>query len=191
MKHYLMSKKILSKISYDIGFVKYIRYGEAMAVVMKSYDFSTNDEYLSMLEDVFEAFTEAIFRSVRIGGGRMGTAYEITYNIIFNMLGSIVLPLDYQIYFDAKTRLKEIFDEKKWPFGDAVKQDPSGKMRFRYEAYPLGDQTPTPSNKVVFPYGEGKNKNEAIQHAAEIAITELSKYNIKEKIPDPLSKKNK
>jgi dsRNA-specific ribonuclease len=74
---------------------------------------ATNDlrmrKMKSLLEDVFEAFlgvTEKILNT-RLGK-RIG--YPIVYKILANIFDEINISLRYQDLYDAKTRLKELFD---------------------------------------------------------------------------------
>lgn len=69
------------------------------------------------LEDVFESFfgaTETLIdERIRIGAG-----YSVCYNIISKILDDHHISLKYDDLFDAKTRLKELFDHFGEDFGE-------------------------------------------------------------------------
>jgi len=62
-----------------------------------------------LLEDVFEAFLGAT-ASIIDNQIKMGIGYAITYDILKNIFDDIPISLKYEDLYDAKTRLKELFD---------------------------------------------------------------------------------
>jgi len=123
------------------------------------------------LEDVFEAFFGAteklIDERVQVGAG-----YSICYGIISKLLDSRDISLKYDHLFDAKTRLKEIFDY----FGDKL-----GKLKYVTEK---NDRLHTTKAILVQPHrqltlGEGYAplKVDSEQKASEYAIRELKRLN--------------
>jgi len=93
------SKQFLSELSEKLGFGEYIQVAEVM----------THGKRMSLLEDVFEAFvgvTEYIIDQ-RI---HPGLGYISCYRILESWFNPIPIDLSYEQLFDAKTRLKELFD---------------------------------------------------------------------------------
>lgn len=93
------SKVILSQIADKLGFWPYIR--------------ATNDERekakKSLLEDVFEAFiglTELIVDEYFA----VGVGYVVVNDILTSILDTMPISLQFEDLYDAKTRLKELFD---------------------------------------------------------------------------------
>lgn len=99
------SKNSFSKIAEDYGFWDFIT--------------ATNElrlrERRSLLEDVFEAFlgaTEQILDDSTITeeGDSFGLGYANVYRILTAIFNDIPISLEYEDLYDAKTRLKELFD---------------------------------------------------------------------------------
>lgn len=126
------------------------------------------------LEDVFEAFfgaTELLIDS-RI---QQGAGYNTCYNIISNILDSQNISVRYEDLFDAKTRLKEIFDF----FGDKLgklKYDTVKEERIHYVTVVL--------NTTILGKGSAPLKADAQQRAAQQAIYKLKKMGFSKEIPE-------
>lgn len=99
LKISLVSKKSFSTFADKLGFWGYISASEQ----------ERRDKKKSILEDVFEAFFAAteILIDTKI---KLGAGYAICYNIITSLFDETEISLRYEDLFDAKTRLKEIFD---------------------------------------------------------------------------------
>lgn len=107
------SKQVLSDLADRLGFWAYIRVGETMSAGRR----------MSVLEDVFEAFigvTEYIVDSRLM----KGLGYVVCYRILESLFDPIPLDVSYEQLFDAKTRLKELFD---------VHRDAIGTVTYEYE----------------------------------------------------------
>lgn len=103
------SKQFLSELADKLGFWKFILVDEEM----------TPGKKISVLEDVFEAFvgvTEYIIDQ-RI---HPGLGYISTYRILESIFNDIPIDLSYEQLFDAKTRLKELFDIYKERLGMVI-----------------------------------------------------------------------
>lgn len=75
-----------------------------------------NNEMKATLEDVFEAFFGAT-TTLLDSRVRLGVGYPICYNIIENLFNKMDISLKYEDLFDPKTRLKELFEYKKFNIG--------------------------------------------------------------------------
>jgi len=155
LKINLISKKSFAEFAKQLSFWNFV-----------SADSETRSMKMDKtLEDVFEAFfgaTESIIDS-RI---QLGAGYSICYNIIEKLLDSRDISLKYDHLFDAKTRLKEIFDH----FGEKIgtlKYETDKVDRIHYVKAIL-----LPLNKVI---GEGSAplKADAQQRASEKSIRTL------------------
>jgi dsRNA-specific ribonuclease len=96
------ARKSLFDIGERLGFWNYITATEE--------EYSTKKK--SLIEDCFEAFcgvTEYIIDKIT----RNGVGYAIVYDILSNIFDDIPISLRYEDLYDAKTRLKEIFDKNK------------------------------------------------------------------------------
>lgn len=99
LKINMVSKENFSKLAEKLGFWEYISATE-------QYRYS---EMKPILEDVFEAFfgaTEQIL-DTHI---KYGVGYAICYQILETLFNEIDISLNYNDLYDAKTRLKELFD---------------------------------------------------------------------------------
>ena len=99
LKIHLGSKDFLSQLGQDLNVWNFIVKSELVKT----------KQLKKTLEDVFEAFfgaTEYIIdRRIRQCAG-----YDICYNIISHILDKKYISLKYEDLYDAKTRLKELFD---------------------------------------------------------------------------------
>jgi len=93
------SKQTFSKIADELGFWNYITAAEE----------ERNTKKKSLLEDSFEAFIGATeyLLDTKI---RNGVGYAIVYDILAKIFDDINISLRYEDLFDAKTRIKELFD---------------------------------------------------------------------------------
>ena len=93
------SKQSFFKIAEDLGFWEFIS--------------ATNDlrqrKMKALLEDVFEAFLGAV-ETIFDDRVKMGLGYSVVYKILENIFDEISISLAYESLYDAKTRLKELFD---------------------------------------------------------------------------------
>jgi len=72
-----------------------------------------------LLEDVFEAFLGATER-ILDKRKRVGVGYAIVYDILANIFDEMDISLRYEDLYDAKTRLKELFDMYESKLGPLV-----------------------------------------------------------------------
>ncbi len=110
LKHKYISKAALFEIAENEGFLKHILYGWEMRQLVNSRNPHHNKDYRSMLEDTFEAFVGTVV-AVIDGKTRNGVGNPIACNIISSFISRIDISLDFEIVFDAKSRLKEVYDK--------------------------------------------------------------------------------
>lgn len=189
LKHTLISKKTLSVFAEESGFFEHIRYGPEFQELLDRIPHEKNKEYKTLLEDCFEAFI-GVLVDVCDEGGRRGIGYSVAFKFLESYLDTVEVSLDFNVAFDAKTRLKEIYDRLDWKFSnksfivemlESIREDGSRYPYFeaRVIGYPHGDKTPKPTNKFVFPPGTGTTKLEAETKACEEAIQIMgSQFNI-------------
>lgn len=95
----LISKRALANMAKKLHFWDFV-----------SVNFDIRKKNMDQtLEDIFEAFigyTHCLFDHEYIAG----VGYRICYDFISNILNTIQISLKFEDLFDAKTRLKEIFD---------------------------------------------------------------------------------
>lgn len=164
------SKQQLSEIADRLGFWNHIRITETVSVGKR----------LSILEDVFEAFigvTEFIVDS-RIC---VGLGYVVCYRILKALFDPMLIDITYEALFDAKTRLKELFD---------VHRDILGALQFEYDKV----QGESVSQVTIYRVLENKkiqiakgrsaiNRALAEQEASEEALLQLAKEGFVREIP--------
>lgn len=164
------SKGQLFQIAERLGFWQFISASDEIRTKRKK----------SLLEDVFEAFfgcTEEIVNETihEIKGFYFpGVGYDICWSILSSIFDELQINIDYDFLVDAKTKLKELFDEYRdsnLKYKDI--QCPETKM-FISSVY----------NKEKF-LGSGKSplKREAQEKAADEALKNLKRLGIIKKIP--------
>lgn len=195
LKHNLISKKTLGMMAYEAGFEEHIRYGEKMKeCIAENPDITTNVDYLSMLEDTFEAFMAAI---VKVANRVLGCGgYEIAKRILDSFLNVHDISLEPKKVFDAITRLKELYESRnlgiRWPIAQAYRKTKleDGSFEVIVYGWPHGDRKPTPQNRAQLCRVLGKTKDDTSQAAAEKAIEILERsYKISELPPNPYKDK--
>jgi dsRNA-specific ribonuclease len=142
-----------------------------------------NTKKKKTLEDVFEAFigaTELIIdNKIRRGAG-----YEICYCIIENIFDQIKISLKYEDLFDAKTRLKEVFDFfPKDSIGTVVYESTRQEPFSVVTIYRV-----IRSQKQRLGVGKAALKVDAEQVAAKAAIEEMKKMGFTKPPPEIFSK---
>ena len=103
------AKQCFSEIARKLGFWEFIS--------------ATNElrqrKMKSLLEDVFEAFLGATER-ILDRRKRVGVGYAIVYDILASILDDMDISLKYEDLYDAKTRLKELFDTYESSLGPLI-----------------------------------------------------------------------
>jgi dsRNA-specific ribonuclease len=171
------SKQSFFKIAEDLGFWEFIS--------------ATNDlrqrKMKALLEDVFEAFLGAV-ETIFDDRVKMGLGYSVVYKILENIFDEIEISLAYESLYDAKTRLKELFDLHGEKLGPLVYKEDKNELLTTSTVYRVdgGKYEVRPNGSINFnriiggkyhKIGEGKAalKADAQQNAAKIALETLSK----------------
>lgn len=115
--HKFESKKILSHIAEVNNFLPHIKYGDQIKKIINNKNYKKTETYLSMLEDVIEAFFSAIFEVLSKNFGK-AVAMRICFIILKNLADKIEFKINHDDIFDPRTRLKELFDSQNWSFKD-------------------------------------------------------------------------
>ncbi len=201
LKHNITSKKELARMAENAGFWKFIIMSdelvekfEAMTIDYKH----KNKEYLSMLEDTFEAFigTVKIIVDEKIGADDFSIGPSVCYNIIKTFLSKLDISLKYNDVFDAKTRYKELCDRRGWEFGSAMKTREiyvNSKRNFETQVigYPFGNKKKEEDNKECLVVIQLQIKIDTENEAAEQALSILkTQYDIFDIPPNPYHKRN-
>ena len=163
LKINLVSKKIFADFGNQLDFWKYV-----------SADKETRDTKMKKtLEDVFEAFFGATQKLID-SEIRMGVGYSICYNIIKNLFGPMHISLKYEDLYDAKTRLKEVFDYFKDTIGQ-LKYENERIDRIQYvKVYRLFTDIRGKKQKLLIGDGSAALKPDAQQKAALRALEYLN-----------------
>jgi len=216
IKHNLVSGKVLANIARKAGFEPYIRMGEDLPLKKSAPRTFKKSEalrllrenkfedvwkhpsvfsYMSILEDVMEAFCGALVVSVEESGFSHGLGVQIVHNILHSFFDAETISIDYKDVFDAVTRLKELYESKilgyRWPFAQTYeisKDEIGGVETFTVKVYgwPVGDKVAIARNRIMLAMATGLDKDRVKEDASRIALEKLEKdYGIVEKIADP------
>lgn len=171
------SKESFSKISEELKFWEFITAPIEVRERRKK----------DLLEDVFEAFI-GVTESILDEDVRQGIGYACVYKILTGIFESKEISLKYEDLYDAKTRLKELFDL----FGE--KLGPLNYTSIGGGEEKKGD-LPAVAIPIVCTVSRGKvprvtictasadTKAEAEQIASQIAIEKMMKEGFVKKIP--------
>jgi len=164
LKINLVSKKVFATFGDELGFWKYV-----------SADKETRDTKMKKtLEDVFEAFFGATQKLVD-SEIRMGVGYSVCYNIIQNLFEDMHISLKYEDLYDAKTRLKEVFDFFKETIGQ-IKYENERIDRIQHvKVYRLFTDERGKKQKILLGSGSAALKPDAEQKAAARALENLNR----------------
>lgn len=160
------SKKVFSDIAKRLGFDSLIRAG----------DHVTPKEWISILEDVFEAFIGLTERILDETFTR-GVGYAVVYDMLKSIYDEMDISLAYENLYDAKTRLKQLFDSNK-QLGRVVYESQGGNSSIVYQISSEG--------KTKMGQGYGLTKSEQEQQAATEAIALLKQKGIIERQDESL-----
>lgn len=174
LKIHLVSKQTFYTLAESLGFWPFIS--------------ATVDERQTkmkkILEDVFEAFIGAteLMLDEKI---RRGVGNAVTYNIIASLFDDLEISLDYNVLFDAKTRLKEIFDLfSKRGIGKLEYESLRDDKLFNTVVFQV-----TPEGKrIQIGSAKASLKIDAEQRAAEVAIRTLAQRGISKPVPEEFKK---
>ncbi len=183
LEHNLSSKITLADLAKKADFLPHILYNKEIV----SGD-ETTLEHLSMMEDVFEAFFGALV-TVFNNSSQRGVGYAVAYIIITSFYDTLYISLRWEDVFDAKSRLKEIYDNLGWIFDQNISTyyDQTKKIQLTtIWGYLEGDISRLDINKKMIAKGVGTTKQNSQENASFNAIAILQdKYNIVEIIPTP------
>ena len=188
LKHNFDSGRDLSKLAYEGGFLCHILYGREMEHIVSSQNMENHD-FVSLLEDSFEAFCGALVSVIEKKSLR-GVGYAVAYSIIKSFRDKENISLKYEVVFDAKTRVKQIYDSLGWAFEQSIYTIPIKGSLYKttLKGYPSGDRSRTKENMTVISYRTGSTKDIAEESTCQYALQTLKrKYNIEEKIPSMYS----
>ena len=164
LKINLVSKKIFADFGNQLDFWKYV-----------SADKETRDTKMKKtLEDVFEAFFGATQKLID-SEIRMGVGYSICYNIITKLFDTLHISLKYEDLYDAKTRLKEVFDFFKETIGQIKYENERVERIQHVKVFRLYTDTRGKKQKILLGRGSAALKPDAQQKAATIALEYLNR----------------
>lgn len=164
------AKQTFFEIARNLGFWEYV------SASQKKRD----HQMKALLEDSFEAFigcTEFLLDCYF----RPGVGYAIVHDILSSIFDKIDISLKYEDLYDAKTRLKELFDIKRETLGKVKYEDTFNDDGKRFsQVYAI---LPSGQRKRI---GQGiaNIKPDAQQKAASNALNNLAKLNIKKPLSD-------
>ena len=166
------AKQSFSEIARKLGFWPFIS--------------ATNDmrqrKMKPLLEDVFEAFLGATER-ILDRKKRVGVGYAIVYDILATIFDEMDISLRYEDLYDAKTRLKELFDVHQDKLGSLVyKEDRMDHITISTVYRVKG------RNYIKIGKGSAALKSDTQQNAAAAGLETLNKQGWVKPVP-PIYKK--
>ena len=161
-----VSKNTFSSISQSLNFWKFISASES----------ERSTKMKPLLENVFEGFFGATCLILDNQFG-IGTGYAICYNIIKNLYDDIPISLKYEDLFDAKTRLKELFD------GEKIKNT-MGPLVYENVRTENVNETRIKAGGNLIGKGVSGLKTNSEQLASEAALKYLASKSIFKSVPD-------
>lgn len=175
------ARSCFSKIGEDLGFWNYISAAEEPPDVgpEKSMKYRSNNKK-DLLEDCVESFC-GVTEYILDERYRPGVGNAIVYDILQSIFDEMTISLKYKDLYDAKTRMKEIFDVYKdigtWKYIDERDQE-SRLCTSRVYLIPASR-----SRMKEIGSGIAARKGDAQQKAAEEAITVLHGLGYKKDLP--------
>lgn len=177
------ARQTFSVIADDLGFWNYI------SASCEERGHRKKD----LLEDCFESFigvTEYILDQ-RI---RHGVGYAITYDILSSVFDQIDISLKYEDLYDAKTRLKELFDLHSdlgtWVFKDVRGEKLANSTVYLVPKTSCKTFLPNKTTRpewVLIGQGSAAKQKDAQQHAAQKALNMLNQKGYIKHVPKEYS----
>lgn len=152
----------------------------ALAESLGFWDFisATNDtrskKRKPLLEDVFEAFIGAV-ESILDNSTMIGVGYAVVFKILKKIFDGIPISLDYEDLYDAKTRLKELFDLYGENLGALRYEENREKERKENNMVTSVVYRVNGSERVFLGSGSASLKADAEQIASKEALKSLEK----------------
>ena len=162
------AKQSFYKIAEDLGFWKYI----------SASDDERNRRKKPLLEDALEAFlgcTQYILDNMF----RPGVGYGVVNDILTSIFDKMDISLEYNNLYDAKTRLKELFDHYKGRIGTLEYTEEKVDRIVVSTVVRIIDNKKIPIGK-----GSASLKVDAQQNAATQAIDVLNKLGFVKELPE-------
>lgn len=219
IKTRLISKRGLSEIARNMGMDSFIKISEDYG---KFFEGKTEEEkwmmskYRSLFEDTLEAFVGTLITVIDSklsyvderwsSEGNIvyvsGPGYSIATNFVYSALDRIKINLSYVELWDPVSRLKNLYDKKRWNFKRLtryreVENTESVKKEmfytFTFYACPFNNDRPCAAenrNTIQIGTFTSTNKTDAKDRAALEALATLAKYGIKDEPKKPFIRKN-
>lgn len=200
LKHNIISKKQLSTIADREGFWNHIRVSEKKRNKYDSMDPKVrikNKKFQTLLEDTFEAFVCTVNRVLKLEleNGRI-LAIGLAINMVRSYISELNISIKYEDVFDAKSRLKELSDSRKWPFKNNVfvmkidKKNDTKIYHLTIFGYVKGDKSPTDKNREVLAQGQSEYEDDVVHDVCTQAIERLKFYGVTKVPPNPFTREN-
>lgn len=157
------SKQTFWKIADSLGFWKFITATEEERGTKRK----------PLLEDTLESFIGATeyLLDTKI---KLGVGYAIVYDILASIFDDIPISLEYNDLYDAKTRLKELFDFHK----------SLGVLKYKEEKFDMINTSYIYNGNILIGEGRAALKADAQQAAANKALIFLNSNGFSKPIPE-------
>ena len=187
IRHYLKSRDVFMKFTIVLDLARFLKIGADSDIRRILSDTSGKEQkrYEKLMGDISEAWFQALFIVSRSKSAGVGVAYQVCYNVAMKLFEATVgnIPLDPEIYFDAKTMFKELVE--KYPFNWIEKGQINSIRKTR--------KNEDGSITVSFFDKEGNmvgtatevNEHKAEQSAAKNALEVLREKGAIVSVPDP------
>jgi len=171
------SKQSFCQIAEELGFWPFISAPKDLRYRNKK----------SLLEDVFEAFIGAT-ETIVDDKTKFGVGYVVVFRLLKSIFRKIKISLKYEDLYDAKTRLKELFDLHGETLGSLIYEELIPEVYNSQElvvsrAYRVKD-----GRRNLIGTGKASVKIDAQQNAATLALESLRKEGYVKKVPKMYAK---
>lgn len=177
LKIMLVSRKTLASFAENLGFFNFISSSESLRKLKKN----------ELLEDTFEAFIGCM-EYILDKDVKIHTGYSIAYNFLSKLIESIEIPaFNYEDLWDAKSRLKELFDymNNQSLRYTSIKEKHSNGFLFittvRADFENEGEKV-----NIILGDGSAPTKLEAEQEAAKMSLNFLKSQGINKEVKNNL-----
>ena len=172
------SKQSFAQIAESLGFWPYITSSEE----------ERNHNKKPLLEDTLEAFFGAL-EFIIDKHTLTGVGYAVVFDILETIFDNLHISLKYEDLYDAKTRLKELFDYSGDKLG-TIKYEDDRNLDEKFTTSCVYQITPM-NNRVKIGEGIASLKADAQQRAAQKAILFLKNQGYTKPVPEVYALFNK
>jgi len=177
IKHYTVSNKIIAEFAVKHGYDKFAVFAPGITRAYLDETRKSSGGYMGTIADIFEAILGAVSEVIN-KKTKSHVGISVAIQIVYSVLDEEGLETDLEKVYDAKSRLKELYDKMRWKFNkETIRTKMLGEKRWRavVGGYPKGDKTPIPENYISdIASAFGTDQREAEMNVSKMAIKALA-----------------